>query len=146
MPPRLPITYYFVKHSFWNFAQGTGGILSCSVYNFKAIGQLKLYVMDERDFARFEFKMSLGRISSQYFSWLTYIQIRFHKTIQLMKNVTVSEYNKLCVMILKGVHTSVIMLGLFPSMSVYNKHFSLRNTEMLYGYIHLTRRAGSVSK
>ena len=38
---RLPITYYSVTQSFWNFAQSTAVILLCSVQNLKMIGQQK---------------------------------------------------------------------------------------------------------
>ena len=40
---RLPIIYFSVTQSFWNFAQCTAVILSCSVQNIKTIGQVNGY-------------------------------------------------------------------------------------------------------
>ena len=48
----VDVSSFAILHRAWR-------ILPCSMQNFKTIGRLK-YVMDKRDFARFEFKMSFS--------------------------------------------------------------------------------------
>ena len=63
---RWQITHASVYQSFWNFTQNTVVSLPCFVQNFDwaiADWAIETDVMDERDFAGFEFKTSFGRIS-----------------------------------------------------------------------------------
>ena len=60
---RLLIIYLSVIQSLWNFVQSTAVILSCSVQNFKTIGQLKRFLWTKeisRELSRVEFKLSFG--------------------------------------------------------------------------------------
>ena len=48
---RLPITYFLIARSFWNFAQSTAAILSCPALNFKMIKQL-IRMLRTKEFLR----------------------------------------------------------------------------------------------
>ena len=56
---RLPITYFAVAQSFWNFAQST--TVLCAKFHNDWTPEMD--VIDERHYATFEFKISFGRIS-----------------------------------------------------------------------------------
>ena len=55
----FPHNFPVVK-PFWNFAQTTKLSTSYFAQNFETIGQLLEGIMEERDFARFEFNMNIG--------------------------------------------------------------------------------------
>ena len=48
---------------FWTVAQNTAVSVLCSVQNKETIMQNEVNAIDERNFSRFEFKMSFGRMS-----------------------------------------------------------------------------------
>ena len=56
-------TSIWIFESSWHLAQGTEVSLSCTKQNFLNDWTTEWDVMDERDFARFQFKMSFGLIS-----------------------------------------------------------------------------------
>ena len=59
---RLSITSFVFVQSFWNFVQSTAGTaVHCA--KFQNDWTTETDVWDERDFARFEFKLRFGRLS-----------------------------------------------------------------------------------
>ena len=58
----LPVTFFEVEQSFWNFAQSMAVLLPCSVQNFKMIGQLK-QMLGTNEFSQ---DLSLRWVSDRY--------------------------------------------------------------------------------
>ena len=64
LPTHICVTRpQWVKQSFWYFAQNTAVSLPCSVQKFQSDWTTETDVMNEREFARFEFKMGFGQVS-----------------------------------------------------------------------------------
>ena len=58
---RLRITNFSVVKPFWNFAQSTAVSMLCAKFQYDLT--FEMHILDERDFVKFEFKVSFGWIS-----------------------------------------------------------------------------------
>ena len=86
----LPITYFSIAQSFWNFAQNMAVTLPCSVQNFEMIGQLKLMVWTEE----ISWDLSSRWVSEGRISYIATSPWVLHPSSSCWLDLIISCYNQ----------------------------------------------------